>query len=154
MKNIMFVCTGNICRSAMAEYLLKKKLKEHGLNRKVNVCSAGTYAYDGDISTYDALDVMKYDYDIDMTLHRATAIKSSNIEDMDLILCMTYSHKKTLEMMYSNIKEKIFLLKEYVGIGSEIDDPYGYGIKVYKNCAKEIDEALDLLIKKEFGVSI
>ena len=58
MKKIMFVCTGNICRSAMADFLLKNKLKELGLEGKCKVLSAGTYAYDGDVSTYEAISVM------------------------------------------------------------------------------------------------
>ena len=71
MKNIMFVCTGNICRSAMAEFLFKKKISERGLLGNVKICSAGTYAYDGDVPTYEGLSVMKSFYGIDMSNHKA-----------------------------------------------------------------------------------
>lgn len=151
MKKIMFVCTGNICRSAMADFLLKNKLKELCLEGKCKVLSAGTYAYDGDVSTYEAISVMNKEYGIDMSAHRATAIRNSEIEDMDLVLCMTNSHKHTLDMLYPHMENKIFLLKEYVGSQGEIADPYGYGFDVYRNCANEIDNCLDLLINKEFG---
>ena len=151
MKKIMFVCTGNICRSAMADFLLKNKLEGLGLEGKCEVLSAGTYAYDGDFSTYEAITVMNDDYGIDMSSHRATAIRNSKIDEMDLVLCMTNSHKSTLDMLYPNMKNKIFLLKEYVGSHGEISDPYGFGIDVYSKCAKEIDNCLDLLINKEFG---
>ena len=151
MKKIMFVCTGNICRSAMADYLLKNKLEEHGLQDKCTVLSAGTYAYDGEVSTYEAISVMNEEYGIDMTSHRATAVRSSDIADMDLVLCMTNSHKSTLDMMHPEMKNKIYLLKEYVGGQGEISDPYGYGFDVYRECAKEIDKCIDLLITKEFG---
>ena len=90
-------------------------------------------------------------YDIDISSHKATHIRDSEIQDMDLILCMTKSHKDTIDMMYPDIKNKVFLLKEYVNLGTEISDPYGYGFEVYKECAQEIDECLDLLIEKEFG---
>lgn len=151
MKNIMFVCTGNICRSAMAEFLFKEKIRELGLQDKVKICSAGTYAYDGDVPTYEGLNVMKNVYGIDMSQHKATPIRNADVQEMDLILCMTNSHKNTLDMMYPDVMNKTFLLKEYVNMGNEIDDPYGYGLDVYKSCAKEIDECLDLLIEKEFG---
>ena len=94
---------------------------------------------------------MKTFYGIDMSNHKATPVRNANVQDMDLILCMTYSHINTLVMMYPEAKNRVFLLKEYVSLGHEIDDPYGYGLDVYKSCAREIDECLDLLIEKEFG---
>lgn len=150
MKKIMFVCTGNICRSAMADFLFRKKLENFNLIKKVQVYSAGTYAYEGDMPTLDGINVMKNIYNIDMSKHRATPVRDSKIQEMDLILCMTYSHKNTINMMYPELKNRVFLLKEYVNIGQEIADPYGYGLEVYKQCAKEIDECLNLLIEKEF----
>lgn len=115
MKKVMFVCTGNICRSAMAEFLLKKKLDDLKLNN-ILVCSAGTYACEGETPTYEALNVMKNIYGIDMSTHIATPIRNSKIEEMDLVLCMTNSHKNTLTMMFPHISDRIFLLKEYVGL--------------------------------------
>ena len=151
MKKIMFVCTGNICRSAMADFLLKNKLEKLGLQGKCIVLSAGTYAYDGDHSTYDAIKVMENEYGIDMSSHRATAIRNSKIEEVDLVLCMTNSHKYTLDMLYPAMVNKIFLLKDYIGNKGEIADPYGLGYEIYKECAKEINECIDVLINKEFG---
>ncbi len=150
MKKVMFVCTGNICRSAMAEYLLRDKVEKAGLSDKVFVCSSGISAYEGDIPTYEAVSVMKNIYGIDMSMHRATPARMANVQDMDLILCMTNSHANTLKMMYPNISNRIFVLKEYVSTGHDISDPWGYGIDVYKSCANEINECLELLMKKEF----
>lgn len=91
MKKIMFVCTGNICRSAMAHVMLENLVKEK--KKDIEVYSCGIYAENGAHSTRQAIDVMKYDYDIDLTKHRATNIKDSNIEQMDYVLCATYTHK-------------------------------------------------------------
>lgn len=149
---IMFICTGNICRSAMADWLLKKKVQD--LKRDdIEVCSSGVYAYDGDISTWEAKEVMQ-EYKVDLSKHRATNIRNSNIEQMDLILCATNSHKIAVLDIYPNLNGKVFTMKEYVEYDREyhdkidIKDPWGYDIETYRSCAGEIDECLELLIKK------
>lgn len=97
------------------------------------------------------------EYGVDLKKHKATKIEKSNINDMDLILCMTSSHKQVLLQMYPNLKDKIYTLKEYVGYtqdGIEIKDPWGYGIAVYRFCAAEIDRCLDKLIEKIANLQI
>ncbi len=145
----MFICTGNICRSAMAHWLMKKKLEEKNEN-DIEVYSSGIFAMKNDASTEEAIEVIK-EYGVDLTNHRAMRTNESDIEKMDLILCMTISHKQSLFQMYPNLKNKIYTLKEYVGMaekGIEIKDPWGYDISVYRYCAAEIDKALDKLIDK------
>ena len=93
MKKIMFICTGNTCRSAMAEAILAKKIKEKNLS--INVYSAGICAENGDGPTMGTIEVMQ-DRGIDISTHRATNIEQSNIQDMDLILCATVVHKYQL----------------------------------------------------------
>lgn len=152
---IMFMCTGNICRSAMAHWLLKKKLEERNI-KNVEVYSSGIYAVEGDISTDEAIEVME-EYGVDLKKHRATKVQNSNIKDMDIILCMTLSHKRDLIYMYSELKEKIYTLKEYVKDykdGIEIKDPWGYDIVTYRFCASEIDACLDKLIFKHINKNV
>ena len=78
---VMFICTGNICRSAMAHWMLKKKAKEE--NKDIEVYSCGVYAENGDIPTHEGIEVMK-EYGIDISKHRATNIRNSNIKDIIL----------------------------------------------------------------------
>lgn len=148
---IMFVCTGNICRSAMAEYILKDRIeKEEELKQKIEVFSAGTYAEEGDIPTYSAIEVMK-ENGIDMAHHKAINIRNSKIEAMDLILCATKSHKDALLYLYPNLSNKIYTIKEYVGYDKDnidIKDPWGYDIEIYRFCEAELEACIDLLIKK------
>ena len=150
--NIMFICTGNICRSAMAHWMLIKKIQEKNI-KDINVYSCGIYAQTGDGPTYEAISVME-EYDIDLKKHRATNIRNSNIKEMDLILCATNSHKIAVLDLYPDLKEKVFTLKEYVDYNKEghkkfvLDDPWGYGENTYRHCASEIDECLDLLLNK------
>lgn len=148
---IMFICTGNICRSAMAEGLLKKKIFDNKLN--IEVCSSGLYASIGDAPTYEARRTME-EYGVDISKHRATNTKYSNVKEMDLILCATSSHKKTLLSWYPKLEGKVFTMKEYVNYNREfhdsidIKDPWGYDLDTYRSCAGEIDECLELLIEK------
>lgn len=151
MIDIMFVCTGNICRSAMAEWLLKDKIQKRGYLDKIRVCSAGVSAYTGDISTEEAISVMREEYDLDLIQHRATHTSDSDILNMDLILAMTVRHKFFLISIYPELKDKIFTLREYIGASENdfnIDDPYGYGKNVYRDCAKQINDCIDILLDK------
>ena len=144
---IMFICTGNICRSAMAHWLLEEKLKENRINN-IEVYSCGIYAQNGDIPTYEAKKVMKDEYGIDISKHRAINIYDSDIEQMDLILCATNIHKMEVKNRYPQLKEKVFTMKEYAKCDDNIDikDPWGYSIETYKKCISEIQECIDSIL--------
>ena len=151
--NIMFVCTGNICRSAMAHYLLEKRLRDLKIEN-VKVYSCGVHAYNGEESTLEAKYIMKNYYDVNLENYRATNIRNSNIKDMDLILCATRYHKRDVLELYPELKGKVFTMKEYVEYNEsnhdEIDiaDPWGYDRETYLECSKEISECIELLLKK------
>ena len=115
---IMFICTGNICRSAMADWLLKQKIKDKNI-KDIEVYSCGVYAEYGDTPTWEAKRVMMDEYSIDMSQHRATNIRNSNIEKMDLILCATSRHKRAVLGAYPELEGKVFTMKEYVGYDRE-----------------------------------
>lgn len=147
---IMFICTGNICRSAMAEGMMKKLAKDNNLD--LDICSCGIYAEDGDYATYNAMEAAKY-YDVNIEGHRATNIRKSRIKEMDIILCAAESHKQSVLYMYPELKEKVFTMKEYAeldknGQDMDIKDPWGYDMNVYQNCAEEIEKCLIKIIQK------
>lgn len=148
----MFICTGNICRSAMAHWLLKKKIEETK-TKDIEVYSSGTNAFTGDISTEEAIEVMQ-EYGVDLKKHRATNVVESNIKEMDLILCATNIHKIQIIGKYPELMDKIYTMKEYVNYNEkgknpiDISDPWGYDIATYRMCAAEIEKCLDLLLKK------
>ncbi len=148
MQKIMFVCTGNICRSAMAEKLLAKRVKEENLDAEIYSC--GTFAENGDYPTVEAIEAMQ-EYDVDMKKHRATNIRESNIEKMDLILCATTNHKNMVLQLYPQLNGKIYTMKEYVGDtkdGINISDPWGCNLTIYRMCAAELNKITEEIIDK------
>lgn len=146
---IMFICTGNICRSAMAEGMLKKMTSSMD---NIQVYSCGIYAETGDGATYNAIQAAK-EYGADILFHRATNIRESKIEEMNLILCATVSHKQSVLYLYPNLEGKVYTMKEYAkldkaGQNMDIKDPWGYNEEIYRKCAEEINECLELIINR------
>ncbi|MCL2342219.1 MAG: low molecular weight protein arginine phosphatase [Firmicutes bacterium] len=145
---IMFICTGNICRSAMAEEMLENMVKEETKN--IEVYSCGIFAEDGGAATDNAIEVMK-EYGIDLSEHRATNIRNSNIKDMDIILCATTAHKNNVINMYPDLSDRTYTIKEYAGYPEndlDINDPWGYDLTTYRECAWQIWDCLEKIMEK------
>lgn len=134
--NVLFVCTGNTCRSPMAAALFNKIAIERGLD--VRIESAGLFAMDGETASNEAIIVMQK-YDIDLLGHHAQSINSELLEKSDLILTMTAAHKMVLEQ---SVPDKVYTLCEYAGADFDIDDPFGGDVEDYEECAAQIYEAL------------
>lgn len=153
MIKIMFVCTGNICRSPMAHYYMQKRVKDLNIENNFLISSCGVYACTGEKATQNAIFVMK-EYNVDMENHRATNIADTNIEDYDYIITLTARHKEQIRYYYPKLGDNIYTLREFVDkdeIYKNIDDPWGLNITVYKDCAQEIVEKVDKLIEKLRG---
>jgi protein-tyrosine-phosphatase len=143
MFNILVVCTGNVCRSPMAEYLLRDLIKKEYLQNLAQVESAGTEALEGyPAAEYTAAICEKFG--LDTTPHRARSITLDMVKNADLILCMGIHHKFDLIKVFPQFHYKIFLLKQFGRYKADssftIEDPYGGPKENYEKTFLEIRE--------------
>ena len=137
-KKILFVCTGNTCRSPMAEAILNDIAKRKNLN--ITAESAGLYAGGSPASDY-AQAVMK-EMDMDITSHVSQQVTKELLEEADLVLTMTNAHKQMLDTLFPQSENKVFALKQWAGENGDISDPFGGDIEEYRRCRDEIHQML------------
>lgn len=147
MFNIIVVCTGNTCRSPMAEALLKEKVTKAGFEGKINVSSAGLAAGASCPASRGAYTVMK-GWGLDLDSHRSQQLTPQNIITADLILTMTQGHKEAILAFLPQGRHKIFTLPEYAGVPGDVADPFGGDTGTYAKCADQIAGLVDKVWEK------
>ena len=144
MKKILFVCTGNTCRSPMAEAILRN------YNRPdIEVKSAGVYAYGGEAASANAVKMLDK-HNIKHN-HASSSLKVEDIKWATYILTMTESHKQLIALSYPQAIEKTFTLKEFVDETCEdrdISDPFGGNEQIYEQTFQELSLWIEKLVEK------
>ncbi|HEY5910596.1 MAG TPA: ribose 5-phosphate isomerase B [Verrucomicrobiae bacterium] len=146
MKTILFVCTGNVCRSPMAEGLFRHAVQGRSDYR---VLSAGLGAAEGQPPSGFAVQAVR-ELGIDISGQRSRMLTPELVEQADYIFGMTHSHIDTVMLLYPQAAEKTFLLREFdetlEQFEKDISDPIGGSYEVYLNCRDQIEQGLASLL--------
>ena len=142
MKRVLFVCTGNICRSPMAEGLFRHNVRGRS---SFEVYSAGVGAMDGQPPSDYAVRALA-ELGIDISHQRSNSLSAELVSKADYIFGMTHSHVDDITLLYPQAAEKTFLLREFDEtldfFEKDISDPIGGSYEVYANCRDQIEQGI------------
>lgn len=151
MINVLFLCSGNLCRSPMAEGLLKKQVRDKGLDNQISVRSAGTLNFNGKAASENAVTACRLEYNVDISSHRAQPVSEDLLSQSHLILCMGEKHIDHIQRSYPGFITKTHLLKEFVGLQEDymdVADPIGMDLGEYTKTCHEIAELVSTSLEK------
>lgn len=143
VKRVLFVCTGNTCRSPMAEALLHHHGKE-----QFDVQSAGVFAAVGSDASSHAKNALE-EKGISIA-HSSQQVTEELLGWSDVVLTMTTGHRQLLLAQHPEVSEKVHTLYEFVeGTNKDISDPFGGSLAIYKATLEEMEQLVQTLVKKQ-----
>lgn len=147
-KRLLFVCTGNTCRSPMAEAILNSRG-----NGRLLAKSAGLFAESGSPANEKSIVTAKA-HGLSLDSHRAQNLSAALLDEADLVLCMTKTNAKLLCSRFPEYSEKVFTLAEYAGkfTGkslSDVADPYGGSLSDYEAAYRQLESYIEMIINSE-----
>lgn len=139
MRTILFVCTANICRSPMAEGILRKIVVEKKLDWRVD--SAGVWAQDGIEPAENAVAILLAK-GIDIRSHRSQTVNKDMLYQHDIVLVMEKTQKEAIELAFPDVQHKIFLISQLINEDFDIVDPIGHSLQDFLETAEELEKIL------------
>ncbi len=136
MKKVMFICSGNTCRSPLAEGLFRHWLTNENIS-DIEVSSAGVSVFSGDEVSVNSA-IVAINRGINISLHRARQLNPQHIAETDLFVCMTLNHARAVQRFCDS--SKIMVLN--------VPDPYGKSLEIYEECAKIIEAQFPQILQK------
>ena len=140
MDKIVFICTGNTCRSPMAEGLFKSLNGEQKTG--LEAISAGIFTNNGMSASENAVIVAK-ELGADISNHKSQMLNGDIVNDAKYLVCMTGAHYDQILLKFPNVSDKLFTLSP-----TDIDDPFGGNIDEYRSCATQIKSAVESIIER------
>ncbi|MEH7222181.1 low molecular weight protein arginine phosphatase [Bacillus sp. JJ1566] len=141
MIHVLFVCTGNTCRSPMAEAILRKRCGEN-----IEVKSAGIFAGEGTPASPNTAQVLQ-EKGMECQ-HSSSLLTQDLIEWATCILTMTSHHKQAILYSFPQSGDKVFTLKEYVDGSGDVSDPFGGPIEIYRETYAELEPLIEQVLSK------
>jgi protein-tyrosine phosphatase len=147
-RSFLFVCFGNIMRSAMAEFLMRQALDECGSTGHVQITSAGLHAIAGRVA-HPWAQQASAELGISLAQHRAKPLTPATVQQADCILAMDFQNKAELLTRYPEARNRIYMLSSYgerPWRNREISDPYLGDLEVTRLCARQLQICIRSLI--------
>jgi ribose 5-phosphate isomerase B len=139
---VLFVCTGNICRSPMAAGLFNVRAKDLGEAQEFAAESAGTRGVEGAPASAYGIQMMAQRH-VDIQAHRGRSVTREMMEQSSVVIVMTMSHREALAAEFSKFRSKIHMMSELNDRMYDINDPYGGSLDEYTFYAQELEKLIE-----------